>query len=285
MIVKSKSYKNQRSIRSVIHYVMREAEREGSFVLARFVQGKDYSPDTISDQFQENEKHRVHQRKNSVKVHMEILSFHPDDSEKLKNRNDILEKIARKYISLRSNLAMCVATVHRDTKHTHLHFVFSGVEWRSGKSTRLSKAEFQKIKLDMEAFQKSRFPQLSRSEIDHNPSKKKRQHLIKDPECQMKLRGVVSDKERLVTALEKAYVEATSEKNFYSLLKKEGFELYHRGGRQAGVVLKRQFRFRTLGYNRHILKALEKNLSKLKRLETIARIRNVQREHQRGRTR
>lgn len=150
---------------------MREAEREGSFVLTRFVQGKDFSPDTIADQFEQNEQLRVHRRKNSVKVHMEILSFHPDDTDKL--NNSILEKIARKYISLRSNLAMCVATVHRDTKHTHLHFVLSGVEWRTGRSTRLSKAEFQNLKLEIEAFQKSRFPQLSRSEIEHAPSKKK----------------------------------------------------------------------------------------------------------------
>lgn len=171
MIVKSKGYKNQKSVRSVIHYVMREAEREDSFVLTRFVEGKDFSPDTIADQFEDNEKHRLHRRKNNVRVYMEILSFHPDDANRLYNK--MLETIARKYISLRSNLAIAVATVHRDKKHTHLHFVFSGVEWRSGKATRLSKVEFAGIKQEMERFQKHRYPQLQRSEIDHGRSKKK----------------------------------------------------------------------------------------------------------------
>jgi len=150
---------------------MREAEREGSFVLTRFVQGKDYSADAIANQYEENEQYRKHPRKNNVKIHMEILSFHPDDTDKL--NNSIMQKIARKYISLRSNLAMAVATVHRDAKHTHLHFVFSGIEWKTGKSSRMSKVEFQKMKLDMEAFQKSRFPQLTKSEISHSSSKKK----------------------------------------------------------------------------------------------------------------
>lgn len=158
-------------MRAIIYYVMREAERDGSFVLTRFIEGKDYSAKTIANQYAENEKHRKHIRSNSVKAHMEILSFHPSDTKHL--NNSLLEKIARKYISLRSNLAIGLATVHRDTRHVHLHFVFSGVEWRTGKSTRLSKAEFQKIKLEMEAFQKQRFPQIRHSTINHSQSKKK----------------------------------------------------------------------------------------------------------------
>lgn len=108
---------------------------------------------------------------------------------------------------------------------------------------------------------------------------------MKDPEYQMKLRGVVSDKERLVIALEKVFMKSSSQKDFYCLVKKEGFEIYHRGGREAGVVLARRFRFRTLGYSPEILQQLNINLSKSKRLEIIARIRNEQLERKKGRTR
>jgi len=171
MIIKSKSYKTDKSVRAIITYVMREAERDGSFVLTRFIEGKDYSSKEIANQYLENEKHRKHIRKNNVKAHMEILSFHPKDTPHL--NNSVLQKIARKYISLRSNLAISLATVHRDTKHVHLHFVFSSIEWRTGRSTRLSKSEFSTVKRKMEAFQKQRFPQITYSTIDHSAGKKK----------------------------------------------------------------------------------------------------------------
>jgi len=165
MIIKSKSYKKNRAFKTVIAYILREAEQDGSFVLTRFIKGKDFSAEAMAKQFEENERHRIHKRKNNVKLFMEVISFHRDDAEKLNNSK--LEKIARKYISTRSPLSVSIATVHRDKAHTHLHFVFSGCEYRTGKSTRLSKSEFKERKLIMERFQRERFPELKRSEIQH----------------------------------------------------------------------------------------------------------------------
>lgn len=100
----------------------------------------------------------------------------------------------------------------------------------------------------------------------------------------MKLRGVVSDKERLVITLDEAYMKASSEKDFYLLVENEGFEIYYRGGKESGVVQKRRYRFRTLGYNKGVLMALDKSHSRKKRLETIFRIRQYQ-QHKKGRQR
>ncbi len=101
----------------------------------------------------------------------------------------------------------------------------------------------------------------------------------------MQLRGTLSDKQKLVMALEKAYLKANSEKDFFQRLKQQGFEFYCRGGKEAGVILKRKFRFKTLGYDREVLRGLNKNLSKDRRLNTLSKIRQKQQERKHSRER
>jgi len=165
LIIKSKSYKHRRCYKTVTEYILRDIEKNDSFVLTRFIKGKDKSPQAIAKQLEHNESYRIHKRSNNVKLFMEIISFHKQDTPKLDNKT--LEKIAKKYIAIRSELAISVATVHRDKKHTHLHILFSGVQYRTGKSIRLSKSEFKEKKLTIESFTRERYPQLKRSEIDH----------------------------------------------------------------------------------------------------------------------
>ncbi len=173
MIIKSKSYKHNKAFKTVVDYVLREAEQDNGFVLTRFIKGKNLSNDEISKQFLANEQYRVNPRKNNVKLFMEILSFHSENAKDLTNTK--LKKIARKYMSLRSNLSVALATAHRKEKdHVHLHILLSGVEYRTGKSIRISRDDFKnKVKIQMEQFQEKHFPELSKSAIDHNPSKKK----------------------------------------------------------------------------------------------------------------
>lgn len=173
MIIKSKSYKHVSAYKKVVEYVLREAEQEDSFVLTRFIKGKNHSSEELSKQLLENEQYRIHKRKNNVKLYMEILSFHKNDADRLSNEK--LKKIARKYISLRSDRSVAIATVHRQEKdHVHLHILLSGTAYKTGKSVRISRDDFKhKVKIPMENYVREQFPELKRSEINHNPSKKK----------------------------------------------------------------------------------------------------------------
>ncbi len=176
MIIKSKSYKSEGCYLPVINYVLREAEQDDSFVLTRFIKGKNLSPEEIAKQYRDNEKCRVNPRKNNVKLYMEIISFHSDNAKDLTNYK--LKKIARKYLSLRSNLSVALATAHRKEKdHVHLHILLSGTEYKTGKSVRISRDDFKnKVKISMERFQEKHFPELERSKINHKreiDSKKK----------------------------------------------------------------------------------------------------------------
>lgn len=172
MIIKSKSYKDENSFENVIRYVLRESDKEQGFVISRFIGNKDYDPAILAGEFRVNESYRIHKRRNNVKLYMEILSFKKEDAHKLTNEK--LKKIARRYMTLRAKRSIALATVHRDTEKTHLHIIFSGCEYKTGLSNRISKEDFRDhVKLPMEQYQKMNFPELELSAIEHHPRKKK----------------------------------------------------------------------------------------------------------------
>lgn len=100
----------------------------------------------------------------------------------------------------------------------------------------------------------------------------------------MNLRGVVSDKQQLIAVLEDTYTKAKSEVEFYKQLQKQKLELYSRNDKIVGIVLKRKYRFKTLGYDKTVLKELDKNMSQQKRMQMLERIRQTQ-EFQRAKGR
>lgn len=274
MIIKSKSYKHTKSFTTVINYILREQERENGFVLTKFVKGNDVSVEKVAKLFTINESYRQNPRKNNVKLYMDILSFHGKDAQKLSNEK--LKVIALKHLSLRAPRSVAIATVHRNEKeHTHLHICFSGVEYKTGKSIRLSKGDFQnKVKIPMEKFQRKEFPELTLSEINHNiPAKNKTKELRKDIEKIMEQKGRVSEKQQILYILEQTFKTALSEKDFYAKIQSCGLELYTRNGKMIGIQAKRKFRFKTLGYTSEVLKELDENITLNRRLEMLRKLR------------
>lgn len=102
---------------------------------------------------------------------------------------------------------------------------------------------------------------------------------------QMAMRGVTSDKQILLSVLEKTYISAKSEKDFYKILTGQNIDLYSRNNKIVGIKTSRKFRFRTLGYTQEILKDLDKQLSKKTRLEQLERIREKQKERSKNKER
>jgi len=101
----------------------------------------------------------------------------------------------------------------------------------------------------------------------------------------MQARGAVSEKQRLLSILGKAYSKATSQKAFYTDLQKQGIQLYTYRGKIRGIKSTRKFRFAKIGYNTEILKLLDKKVEKNVRLEALKKIRENQQGHSRGRER
>lgn len=269
MIIKSKSYKQTRSFYSVLNYILRDNEKDESFMLTKFIKSKNQSLEDIQTQLLANEKLRVNKRKNSVVLYMDILSFHPKDAQRLSNEK--LYQIALKYLSLRAPKSLALATVHRNEKdHTHLHICFSGVEYKTGKSIRISKEDFKlKVKLPMEKFQQEVFPELMLSKISHEKSFSIKKELLKDNQRILLAKGELSEKQQLLEMLQQVFRTAKSKADFYQKLQEKGVKLYARNGKTTGIEAGRKYRFKTLGYSDELLEKLQQNLSLNKRLELL----------------
>jgi hypothetical protein len=276
MIIKSKSYKRVQSFTTVLGYILRETEKDQAFMLTKFVKGKDCTIEQLHSQFLSNEELRINRRKNNVVLYMDILSFHPKDAQRLNNEK--LFQITLKYLSLRAPKSIAVATVHRNEKHhTHLHIVFSGVEYKTGKSIRISKEDFrQKVKLPMEKYQQDIFPELTLSKIRHEKSIFPKKEQKKQVEKIMEANDQVSEKQHFLLLLQEVFKTAKSQEDFYQKLQQRGLTLYSRNGKITGIKGMRKFRFKSLGYTPKILQSLEHDLTGQRRLELIQKMKEYE---------
>jgi hypothetical protein len=194
MIIKEKSIKSHKALERVLRYIFCK-EGAGSFIFKRFITGdrqfqellERASADTeansvvmnqrlanMHEQFVVNDRERLHKRKGETKYFHCVLSFHKED----RLSEDQLQKVARAYARERFPKSIVVATSHTDTEHLHLHLVGSNVSYGLGTTSRLTKGEFQQLKVRMEKWQ-DRELGLSFSNVDH--AKKKPLRLAKIP--------------------------------------------------------------------------------------------------------
>jgi len=219
----------------------------------------------LDQAFLENEKNRANNRKGSVKVFHDILSWHYSDRQNIDASK--IEAIAREYIRLRNDKGMYVGSIHQDKEHTHLHFCISGTETFTGRGMRVSKQRFQEIKEQLQAFEKERFPELIHSVVDFE---KKSKYRKTEPEHQLEKRGKVSVKETTKTLLEKIYKDSVSKEDFFSKLIENGLTMYERGGKVAGINSgERHMRFTTLGYDELKFTELDSRQDRIKELTDL----------------
>ena len=259
---------------------MREEEYDGSLLVTKFVKGNNPSTEVIAKQYILNESLRKIKRINSVLLYMDILSFHPDDYEKLLD-DRILKRITRAYLRKRAPHAMATAVVHRKSKsmNTHIHIAISGINYSTAESIRMSRDAYKQVKLDAELFQRKHYPFLKKSEINHDKQHDKGKAIIKDVEFKMEQkRGVISSKKQILQVLAECYRSATSKQHFFTSLVQHNIELYNRGAYIVGLkVHGTKHRFIKLGYLPTSLELLnERNLSINKRLEELDTIKDRQ---------
>lgn len=219
-------------------------------------------------QYKENETHRLRNRIDSVKLTHEILSWHKDDAKNISLEK--MEAMAREYIQKRNPRGIYVAIPHFDKSHYHVHICASGVEYKTGKSLRLSKIDLQKLKVDIQNYQKEKFPELSKSVVEHG---KKDENRLTEKEYQLKLRtGRETEKEKLTAALKTCYKKSNSRETFFQLLKECGIKTYERGGKITGVVSDdKKFRFNRLGYTEDRLLYLDRSIIRESELKEMRR--------------
>jgi hypothetical protein len=240
MIIKSKARKSIKAVKQLLEYVMRQdalyRDESGRTLFIR----NNIRGHGLSDwcrEFSLNEASRVRKMKGVNAVYHEILSWHELDREAITLTK--LEAMAREYIRLRNPNALVLAVAHQDKGHVHIHFVISGVEKGSGKSLRISKEAFRDMKLSMEQYQRAKFPELEYSKVNHKQSQTKNPT---DKEYQIKLKGKISEKEKLMADVNLIQQIARTEEQFIQMLQEMGYRPYYRNGRFSGVESKRRYR-------------------------------------------
>lgn len=216
---------------------------EQSFLITHNLKGK--SIEQWTKQFKKNEEHRKIKRTDSVYLYHEILSWHDDDAKNLTREN--MEDMAREYLKLRNPNGIYVAVPHFDKGHFHVHICASGIEYKTGKSLRLSQANLLKLKKSIEAFQIEKYPMLSHSIVQHGKGGRNR---MTHAEYQMKQRTKrMTDKEIVLGILNTCYKQVNSREDFFKRLKKCELSIYMRNGRLTGIVHKnRKYRLERLGF-------------------------------------
>lgn len=278
MIIKSLSHKTP-SFSQLAHYILQEHDKPAPVGLNRFIYTKNLKGHTVDQWIKEletNESYRLHHRRNQTYLNHVIISWHVLDRQNITTA--MLKDIAQEFAK-RRGIAQYFAAPHYHQNVVHLH-ILHGIEYRTGKSLRISKSEFARIKRELEAIQKERYPEIQHSTIDHDKNNKDRSH---DTEYQIKQRTGTTIKETLRHAIEHALNVAASPEELKQLLQEQGITVYERGGRLQGVLApetNRKFRFSRLGFDEHI-KALSKHRDKGKELlTTLDRIRKQREERE-----
>jgi len=226
-------------------------KNKNSFIITHNLKGK-----AIRDwvnQYKSNEALRTRNRKDSVRLTHEILSWHKEDSGQLTLAK--IENMTREYLRERNPRGMYLAVPHFDKQHYHVHICASGVEYKTGKSMRLTKMELQTLKKEIENYQRTKYPELTRS-----ITKPKSKGLLTDEkEYQFKLRtGRQSNREHVAELIKNCLTTSSSKHSFLTMLEKKGLQTYKRNEKINGVIFNaNKYRFSRLGFTHEQFERLE----------------------------
>ncbi|MCP3849380.1 MAG: relaxase/mobilization nuclease domain-containing protein [Gammaproteobacteria bacterium] len=235
---------------------------ENEFTISHNVIANDV--DGVVQEFKQNDKFRTNPR-NTVALRHEMLSFHPKDSAKITEHT--LHDIAQKYIELRADDCLVFCRPHIHEKHIHLHFMISGNRFRSDKSSRLSRADFFRVRKEIERYQMEHYKELDNSVVFHKQDLEvKKNGLEYKSDGSAKAYEERTDQESLkkqaFNSIKALYEKASSREHFYELIENSNVEFYKRtikGKEQPyGVVLgKKKCRLSRLGFDEKTLKELD----------------------------
>ncbi|MBO6518343.1 MAG: relaxase/mobilization nuclease domain-containing protein [Bacteroidia bacterium] len=283
MIIKSKGYRSQKAIENVIRYcaqVNKVQNQAEPFLHTRFIRNPNDLKSVIQT-FEMNESFRVHKRKNTNAIIMEIISFHKDDSPKLNPMK--LRKLAQYYLEKRAPHAMALCTLHTDQDHIHLHLCLSGVSFATGKATRIARSDFATLKQEMERYQERQLG-LVHSRIDHTGKDKQERELT----LSNLRRDESLDKVQLGVFVRKVLESSISYDQFVRKLEDQNIQLYNRGSEASGIIHQgKKYRWRTLNIDKSlVLDRIEKDRAidrVQKRMLALEDMESIKRNHERKR--
>jgi len=242
------------SFGQLIDYILQSKSnyerKSDSFIITQHLRGK--TPEAWTDEFIMNENSRLHFRTSPVKMYHSVLSFHSEDTRHITKQ--MLIDITRKFLRLHGENALSMASAHTDNKNVHIHIIQSAIDKFKKKSIRITRKQFQNIKLEMENYFHEKYPILDRSRINHDKSN----NLLSEREFQLvKRTKKESERDQIKRDLFQSLNTITTREQFFQSIRDKGYEIYYRYGKEYGIKGKRKIRFSSLGISETELKYLD----------------------------
>ncbi len=229
-------------------------------------------PDDIEAEFRSNFSFAP-KRKNGVTMYHEVISITRSKQINQQEQIEILRQVVYKYIQDRAGNNLVYAVLHDDkADNLHYHLLISSNELESSKKHRLSKAQFESVKSNLELFVLDCHPELQQKKLI---SKDKQSREYKDglsnKGAELKRRtGKTPQRDIVKESLLNIFASASTRQEFIELMESEHFALYKRG-KHWGILnenTNRKHRFTTLGVSEEFEK-LEQKLAQSSSVDSL----------------
>ena len=242
--------------------------------------------DAIEAEFRANAQHIV--QAGRVVMFHEVLSLAVADRPYVDQR--VLEDLARFYLERRAPDSLAYGQVHL-AANAHVHLLISGNRIASSRQSRITRRQFGEVKLQLEQYQRERYPLLSHSIVhalsDGRSARVKRGRAEGERSRRLRAAGKRDDFSRkdLIAAFLRETAElARSEQEWHQLLGARNLRLYRRGTRlgiEEGLT-SRKYRLATLGVEEIYGEASMRWARTAERVESLEQIVCKQRTGLRG---
>jgi len=248
MIIKSLTRKTA-EYRQLGRYIVGKGRAKSAFIVRHNLQTEGEGADELSHEIEENASY-TRQRKNGVRMYHEILSFSPKDKAKI--TPEMLEDVAREYLAERlGDCGLGFAGVHREKENVHIHCMIGANQIKSSRKLRISKADFDRMKIKMSGWVKEKYPELvhtyDQRKRTRGKVKERQRENRRNARLKAEGRKVPSKKEMARSAVIGAAKAAKSAAQLVSILKADGYAPYNRGKTLGLVKDGLRFRLSSLG--------------------------------------
>jgi Relaxase/Mobilisation nuclease domain len=257
MIIKSMSIKAH--IGKTINYLFKNEEKLQSPDCRSITIRKNLRSrklENVIKEFEANEQFRKYKRSDAVKLYHTVLSFHEKDSAFLNEK--VLKDVTKEYMKLRGE-NMYIAAAHYDRGHMHVHICESGTGYMTGKANRLTKQAFRELKVAMQTYQLTKYPELKHSLPRYTKEGKQKTNEYKKGQRD-------TQKQTLLNCLQEAEKSTKNMTEFLAHIQELGHIPYYRSGELTGLKYdgETKFRLSRLGYDKTKLETLNQSYSEEK---------------------
>ena len=258
MIIKSMARK-QPSFGQLIAYMNKDSDQTGDTLFSRNLYANSMNSNAVEREFLKNHKLLAkHSNRNSL--YHELITLEQNPKLSHKNANQILKDLAEKYLAERSPDNIVFGRIHHNRAHPHIHLMISSNAVRSNKRTRIGRARFSQIQVNVENYKIHKYPNLDqhRTYQSHSTSEVPK---LSNREAEQILRtGKLSAKQKLAQTMRTAFSQTQSMDELSAKLKAEGFRLYKRGKHMGlePIGEGRRIRLKTLGLENSLQRFLQR---------------------------